>query len=280
MFVKRHSTEYDIVIEDFAPWNPVFSKYLTKKPVVLHVNHREGRGIIKRWCIFGLPFFLIEAIYPRLFAHVTALSEWTKRKINRPDALVLPAGISSMPDIEGASEAEPPYIVYVGRLHIKNKGLDTLLFAMRKVKAQLVIVGRGKDEDALKGMVKRLELKDIEFAGFLGEEEKLKTIIRARLFVLPSRFEGWGIVLLEAAACGRPVIVSGIPELSFAVDGGFGLSFKTGDAEDLASKINSLLGSDALRADMSAKAREYVKDYTWDRIAVEYEKYLKGVLEE
>ncbi len=91
-------------------------------------------------------------------------------------------------------------------------------------------------------------------------------------------FEGWGIVVLEAAACGKPVIVSDIPELQYAVDAGFGISFKTGDAKDLASKIRFLLENEQLRIEMGQKAREYANDYTWDKISLDYEQFLFKVI--
>ncbi|MBI4822931.1 MAG: glycosyltransferase family 4 protein [Nitrospirae bacterium] len=275
-FLKRHGDEFDIVVEDFAPWNPVFSRFLTKKPVILHVNHKEGWGIFKRWWFLGLPFFLIEAFYPRLFSRITALSEGTKKKLGLSHTVVFPAGINSNLLMSELSE-EGDYILYIGRLHIKNKGLDSLFDAMKGVDTLLFVVGRGRDEQRLKELAQRLKLKNVVFRGFLSEEEKIDVLRAAKVFVLPSRFEGWGIVVLEAAACGRPVIVSDIPELSFAIQGGFGISFKTGSSKDLAQKINLLLKDDVLRHRMADKARPYAKDYTWDNISKGYERFLMDV---
>src|SRR5208283_700092 len=126
--VKKQGQGFDIVIEDFAPWNPVFSAFLTKKPVVLHVNHREGLNIPRRWLVAGLPFFLIEKFYPLAFRHVTALSVETRKKIGIDRAIIVPPGIDKkffedpQKTLGGANEAVPP-LLYVGRLHIKNKGL-------------------------------------------------------------------------------------------------------------------------------------------------------------
>ncbi len=278
-FVLRHGREFDIVVEDFAPWNPVFSRLLSGRPSVLHLNHIEGRGILRRkGMLAGLPFFLLESVYPRMFRHVTALSEGTRRKIGRSDVAVIPAGINA--DTILASPApEEDFILYVGRLAIANKGLDTLIGAMRLLAqpAKLVIAGRGPDEHKLKEMAKGL---DIEFRGFVDEAQKLDLMRRAKLFVLPSRFEGWGIVVLEAAACGRPVIVSDIPELCFALEGGFGLAFKTGDAQDCAAKLSAALSDAASRLRMGVSALKYVQGYTWERISEDYEALLLRILKE
>jgi glycosyltransferase involved in cell wall biosynthesis len=279
--VSRHGSEFDVIVEDFAPWNPVFSSLLTKKPVVLHINHREGMNLFGRYWIAGLPFFIIERFYPLIFRHVTALSEATRTKIGISTAVIVPPGIDEG-FFEDNSQAfsvgdTDRFLIYIGRLHIKNKGLDTLLNAMKDVDTGLLLAGRGKDEGRLKQMSKELSLKNINFAGFVDEREKMNLLRSAWAMVLPSRFEGWGIVVLEAAACGKPVIVSDIPELQYAVDAGFGISFRTGDAKDLAQKAKLLLDNGQMRNDMGQKAREYAKNYTWDNIALDYERFLKEV---
>ncbi len=278
--VRKQGRDYDIIVEDFAPWNPVFSTFMTKKPVVLHINHREGINILGRWWIAGLPFFLIEKFYPLFFRHVTALSEETRKKIGIAGAMIVPAGIDgdffkdndmvNSPD----RESQTSFLLYLGRLHIRNKGLDTLLCAMKGLDSELLVSGRGKDEDSLKRMAKKLGLQNVGFTGFVGEGEKIHLLRKALALVLPSRFEGWGLVVLEAAACGKPVIVSDIPELRYAVDAGYGISFKTGDPEDLARKIRFLIDHESLRSEMGRKAREYARNYTWDKIALDVEQYL------
>ncbi|MDA8078245.1 MAG: glycosyltransferase family 4 protein [Nitrospiraceae bacterium] len=282
IFVKRESKRFDIIIEDFAPWNPIFSTLLTTRPVVLHVNHREGTGILRRWWFFGIPFYLIEKWYPRLFRNVTALSEETRRKFNIQGAAIVPAGITGSIILVSAPSREQnnheTFVLYIGRLHVKNKGIDVLLSSIKIIGERLVLAGRGKDEHRLKEMTKRLGLAKVEFAGFITEEEKIALLRKDCILVLPSRFEGWGIVVLEAAAFGRPVIVSDIPELRYAVDGGFGLSFKTGDAGDLAEKIQVLLDNEPLRKEMGLRALEYAGNFTWDEIAERYEKFLQDIV--
>ena len=276
-YVKKHSGGFDLVVEDFAPWNPVFSRLLTKRPTVLHMNHKEGWGILRRWPVIGLPFFLVEKYYPLLYRNMTALSEGTKRKVGRKDIVVVPAGINSEIITEEVME-EDDYIIYVGRLSIKNKGLDILLKAMEQLKgARLLIAGRGRDEERLKEMARGL---NVEFLGFVDEKKKMELLRRAKLFVLPSRFEGWGIVVLEAGAAGTAAVVSDLEELSFAINGGYALPFKKGYADDLALKISQLLEDTGKRREMGKKALQSVRGYTWDRIAEDYEKYLEAVIGE
>ncbi len=276
-FLFLNSKGYDVVIEDFAPYNPLFSTLMTRTPHAVQVHHKEGINLFKKYFIFGLPFMAIEKFYPRFFKNSICVSEASRKKFGVPYAVVIPNGIDAALFPADLSDGE--YIFYMGRLNIHNKGLDTLIKAMQKINERLVIGGAGKDKNKLFSLVRKSGLdKKVGFKGYLNDDQKRDFIGRSKIFVLPSRYEGQGIVILEAAACGRPVIVSSIPELKYAVDAGFGISFKTGDADDLAGKINFLLENDTLRKAMGQKAREYAKKYLWDNIARDYERFLIKVM--
>lgn len=275
VYITDHSQEYDVVVEDFAPWNPLFSRFGSLAPTVLHVNHREGINIIKRWHIPGVMFYLIECVYPRLYDIITVPSEGTRDKIGARNITVVPTGISEDILNKGlASEAEEEgFVLYLGRLHIYNKGLDTLMAAAKILKdTRFVLAGKGPDEQELRRMCKGMT--NVEFAGFVDDDKKIDLIKKSSVLVLPSRYEGWGIVLLEAAACGRPVIVSSIPEVSFAVKAGFGEGFKTGDGRSLADAAKGVLSDKQKRSDMARAGRALASQYTWERIVDGYENVL------
>jgi glycosyltransferase involved in cell wall biosynthesis len=279
-YIRRHACDADIVVEDFAPYNPVFSRWLAgKTPVAIQVHHREGRELFNRYNVLGLPFMLCEAWYPKRFASAIAVSQQSRAKYGIPHATVIPNGIdASLLDEPSGDEG---YICFMGRLHEHNKGLDTLFDALsRSSGARLVIAGRGPDEERLKDKAWRMGIEDrVEFRGFVGEAEKRSLIADASLFMLPSRYEGQGIVVLEAAALGTPVIVSGIPELGYAVEGGFGEAFPTGNPAKLANLIGLLLEKPARREEMARRGREYAARFTWDIVAEQYERFLLGVAE-
>jgi glycosyltransferase involved in cell wall biosynthesis len=150
---------------------------------------------------------------------------------------------------------------------------------MLRVEAKLFIAGKGRDEKKLRASAEEPGLsRKVELVGYADAEEKMSLLTGTNLLIVPSRYEGQGIVVLEAAACGKPVIVSDIPELQYAVDAGFGISFKTGDSKDLAQKIKFLLENEQLRREMGQKAREYARDYTWDKISLDYEQFLLKII--
>ena len=155
-------------------------------------------------------------------------------------------------------------IICVGRLS-PEKGQAGLLrsFATlrpRHPELRLRLVGDGPDRASLEALAKELGLSDaVVFTGRLPEEDTLAEIAHADLLVLPSFMEGLPIVLMEAMAAGIPVIasrVAGIPEL--VEDDETGLLFTPSNWDELSSRIDLLLGDEALRTRLVKQARAKV----------------------
>lgn len=275
-FLSKYASHYDIIVEDFAPWNPIFSfKYQIKKPVILQIHHKEGMNILKRYFILGFPFFIIESLYPKLYKNVVTVSEESKKKFSI-NAKVIPNGISNFFLEENLEKGR--YIGYLGRIDIHNKGLDLLIDVFSDINFPLHIAGKGKDEKKLLEMIKQKRLNSkIRLIGFLNEKQKVDFIKNAIFFVMPSRYEGQGIVALEVASLGKPVIVSNIPELKYVIENGFGISFNINNKKELKNAIEDLLQDEELLYNMGCRGRLYAKQFTWDAIAQQYEKYLSEV---
>jgi glycogen(starch) synthase len=278
-YVKTNAGDYDIVVEDFAPYNPVFS-FLRHKNAVVQLHQREGVRHLKKYAVLGIPFFLIEKYYPRFFRNAVTISEMSSNKFGIKGRIgVIPNGFR--PALMSHESQENDYILFLGRLHINQKGLDTLRDAMQMSEGKLVIAGGGKDEDRARAIFSKVVKEGrLEFAGFVSGQVKADLLHKCLFLVSPSRYEGQPLTVIEAAACGKPVIVSDIPELLYATAAGFGLSFRTGNAQDLAEKMHILLQNRAMRREMGVRAREYAGNFTWDKIAIEYEKYLVGIVED
>ena len=275
-YIKANAGDYDIVVEDFAPYNPVFS-YLWHKNAVIQLHQREGLRHIKKYALLGIPFFLIEKFYPGFFANVMAELPSAKEIFGlRRNVVILPNGFD--PKLLSLETEEKDYMLFIGRFHVNQKGLDTLSEAMSLVGCRLVIVGGGKDEARVRELFRDAEASGrAEFVGYAWGEKKEELMRKCLFMVVPSRYEGQPLIIMDTAACGKPVIVSDIPELKYVVDSGFGLSFRAGDARDLAEKINFFINENSLRQQMGKRAREYARKFSWDSIAEEYEKYLLGV---
>lgn len=272
-FLNRNVSKYDIVVEDFAPWNPVFSYTKQKNcAIILQIQNYIGLEILKKYYFCGIPFYLIELLYPKLFSNIIVLSEQLNRRW-QIEGKVIAQGIKLL----SVSCELGDYVGYLGRFDIQQKGLDLLVKAASQLKSiEIRIAGDGRDRQHLIRLASGRD--NITLVGWVSGLEKDYFISRMRFLVLPSRFEGQGIVALEAAAMGKPVVVSDIPELKYVVDNGFGISFRKGDSEDLAEKIRYLWDRPDLIREMGERGRRYASQFTWDRIADEYERYLYQVL--
>ncbi len=135
------------------------------------------------------------------------------------------------------------YILFYGRLSVE-KGVITLLKAMKNIDYQLYIVGTGPQEDEIKAFAKDKNLLDkVCFKGF-QTGESLKNFVRhAKCVVVPSEwYEASGYTASEAMACGTPIVVTDIGGLPENIEDGIsGFLSKPFDEEDLAEKINKVI---------------------------------------
>ena len=177
-------------------------------------------------------------------------------------------------------------ILFLGTLS-QHKGPDILLKAMPKIRknisnAKLVFVGDGRMREELEALSKRLDIDEyIKFAGFVKEELKPLYYKAADVFCLPSvmKHESFGIVNLEAMACGIPIVASkigGVPDV--VKDGENGLLVQPRDSGALADGMIYLLENEEVQKKMGMNGRRKVEDYSWERIAEETEKVYKEVV--
>lgn len=153
------------------------------------------------------------------------------------------------------------YVVFVGRLS-QEKGISTLISAWRilgKNAPEIRIIGDGPQQ---KDVIACDNLK-IKYLGLLPSDETQRQISGSKLLVLPSEwFEGFPMVLQEALAFGTPSIVSQIGPLPDIIAHGYnGLTFKPGDASDLADAVRYAIAHPALMSQLSSNARFSFEDY-------------------
>jgi glycosyltransferase involved in cell wall biosynthesis len=195
---------------------------------------------------------------------------------------VIPNGIE-MTDFQGEVAAEMTrnkyikpdsrMIFFVGRL-VYEKGVQTVIEAMPRVlervpDVRFLIAGTGPHMNHLKSQVTELGLGEkIKFLGFVENTKLYNFYSCADFTVVPSIYEPFGMVVLEAMAAGSPVIVAdtgGLKET--VVHEATGLTFKPGNPESLASAIIRVLEDPSLAGRLRQDAREFIGDkFSWDRI--------------
>jgi glycosyltransferase involved in cell wall biosynthesis len=180
----------------------------------------------------------------------------------------------------------PRYVLFAGRLH-PAKAVDVLLRAWKLASArfpqvQLWLAGDGPERERLHALARELGIDSAtKFLGHQGQDELHQLYLGADLFVLPSLYEGFGMVLAEAGACGCIRLATRIPGVTEVVtDGVDGLLVEPGSPEALAEGITRALSMNAdERSRMSAASREDVASrFTLDSIVSQYQALYRGVL--
>lgn len=162
-------------------------------------------------------------------------------------------------------------ILYVGRLDAR-KDLPTLFCAVKKLashlKVKLLIVGEGREKRRLVNLSNRLDLP-VKFLGEMPYYDLPEIYRMADIFVLPSLYEPFGMVALEAMACGTPTIVSdavpidGIPK------------FKRGSVKELLELLKRIISSDKESQRLSQIGIEIAQKYSWDKIIFQIVEFFK-----
>lgn len=170
-------------------------------------------------------------------------------------------------------------ILFVGALIRQNffKGLNNLLSAFAAISrrtgdCRLMVIGRGDMEDYYDQMADSLNISHlVDFVNDADDEKLLEYYRSCYMAVLPSTetSEAFGLVLLEAMACGRPVIASNLPGVRTTFeDGKQGLLVEPGDVDDLIEKISTLLDDEETARRFGEAGRKRVEaGYTWQRAA-------------
>ncbi|MFI5836801.1 glycosyltransferase family 4 protein [Micromonospora sp. NPDC051300] len=167
-----------------------------------------------------------------------------------------------------------PLVGYAGRL-VYEKGVQHLVDAVPRLAdrhpgLRVVIAGDGPYRDELVARAHRLRLGDtVRFAGFLDAGQLPAVLAATDATVVPSLYEPFGMIALEAAAAGAPLAVARTGGLAEIVEPGVtGVTFPHGDAEALAGAVDRLLGDEVFARRVARRARQMVsRHYAWSAIA-------------
>jgi glycogen(starch) synthase len=176
--------------------------------------------------------------------------------------------------IAGRRGPDQPLIVSWGRVQYE-KGFQTLVHALPDVRSAIpgvraVIAGRGSYLSDLRATAQAAGVADIcEFPGFIPDDDLKDLLHRATVAVIPSFYEPFGIVALEAMAAGAPVVAAASGGLVEVIDGtGAGLLYPPGDTGALSGTLRHVLADPLALANQQAAAFALLEShYTWDKVA-------------
>ena len=281
---------FDIVHvhEPLVPLLPWFALGYARSRIVatFHVHREHGH----RWYRAARPWLqsLIERVDVRI-----AVSEAARRTVAAhfpgdyaivPNAIdvetfrvprarpALMASMSSTGSTGAMDDGRAAHVLYVGRLE-PRKGVPHLIRAMADVQrdlpqARLIVVGDGPDREALVALARTVGAQ-VTFAGRVDDDELPAYFQASDVVCSPAMGgESFGIVLLEAMACGKPIVASGIEAYDTLVgDANCGTLVPPGDASALAAALRSLLGDENLRRTFGARGLEAARACDWAVIA-------------
>lgn len=266
-FEMRRATTHDPIVYKLKHlgYKKVFSQAIKKAEKIITVSNYVKDELIKNWQVSERKIVVTpEAVEGQLIARAT---DCTQKEIER---------------VLGKFGVRPPYIFYVGNAH-PHKNVEGLIAAFQQLKLKnknlkfkindLQLVLSGHDHYFWERVKKSQESRvkshgDIVFTGFITDKELVALYKSAEVFVMPSFEEGFGIPILEAMACGTPVISSNIGALK-EVGGDGALYFDPYNTQDMVEKITRVLNSDKLGKELVKKGKERVKQFSWEKLAEE-----------
>lgn len=242
----------------------------------------------------------LRALFRRVFGGVTihAISAYTAERVAaalggpRPEVIIPGVDYDFYQPPRPRPARRGPTVLFVGAVK-KRKGVHVLIDAIAQARQsipdiQCVVVGKLAERGYtrfIRRQIERLGLEDhVLLAGILPYEEIVAWYQSADLFVLPSlsgpsHFEGFGLVILEANACGVPGIGSRASGSESAVEDGLsGFLVEQRDPAALAGRIVEVLGDDALRARLSQGARAFAQAHSWSASAADLLRFYERVL--
>lgn len=282
----------DIVVEDINKL-PLFLPTLTDRPFAVIIPHLFGTTAFGEaaWPMAAI-VVAAERPIPRVYRRAAfhAISESTRDDLVargvRPGAItVIHPGVDAAafcPD-PSLDRTDPPAFLYVGRLR-RYKRVDVAIEALALARRQhpglsLDVAGTGEDRPRLEAAARRLGVAGaVRFHGFVGEAEKLRLLRTTWANLFPSPKEGWGITVMEAAACGTPSLASNSPGLrDSVVDGITGRLVPHGDPRALAAAMLDLAGNRTRVEELGRAARRHAEAHSWEAAAAATEAHLQAV---
>jgi glycosyltransferase involved in cell wall biosynthesis len=276
----RNFRDADVVV-DVENGVPFFSPIWRRGPVVCLVHHVHG----PQWRLhfnrvvakvgWALERWAMPLAYRRApFIAISPSTADSLQKIGVPESSinVMINGVDLAPD-PSARRGEEPVFVALGRL-VAHKRLDLLLRAWERVHAsiggRLVIAGGGPEYERLRAMAG----PGAEVVGPVSEEEKQRLLGSAWLLVHPALHEGWGFVVVEAAAHSTPTLGFDVPGVRDAVQPDVS-GVLVQDEEEFVERWIELAGDRARREELGRGARERAQQLSWSRTVDQFDELLR-----
>jgi glycosyltransferase involved in cell wall biosynthesis len=268
------------VVVDVENGIPFFAPFWRRGPVVclVHHVHTDQWDMYFPWAVARLGYALEHHVMPLVYRHSefvavspSTAGELVKIGVDASRISTVIMGCDQVDHVEG--EASEPMFVALGRL-VPHKRLDLLLEMWERVRPQtggtLVLAGEGPERARLEAVAG----DSVVFTGFVSDDEKRHLLDEAWLLVHPAHHEGWGTVIMEAAAVGTPTIGFDVVGVRDSVqDDDSGVLVRAPD--EFVAAWTDLASNRDRRHRLASGARAWAGAHTWERATDEFERVLE-----
>lgn len=267
-------------------WTAVIAKLLFRKRLIVRQGYQYSTTLKKKDNYFlGFIASIIESVAYKNADVVVVTSQSIKEfirgryKTEEEKIAVIPNYVDTKVFKPIEIERDEKRVVFVGRLD-REKNLFSLVDAVKGLDVELVLIGEGLLGDALKRKVKEEKIENVVFAGIIPNEELPEKLNKSAIFVQPSLYEGNPKTLLEAMACGLPVIgtdVVGINEVVRHKQNGYLCGTSTGT---IRKAVREVLKDKKLQKELGVYARRIiVEDYSLQTLVKRELAWMEAVVE-
>jgi len=248
----------DIIHENQNPFYvyPVIRKVYDKSDMILTISHEQTDFVKKN----------------SSNRNIHTIHQGTDHKYFKPE--------NYNSNLKKKFSCKGPILITVSRLS-KRKCIDEMIEAVKIVSkkfknVKLLIVGKGEEKENLQNKIEELGLQDnVIFTGFISDDDLRDLYATADIFLLTSKYEGFGIANCEALSSGTPVITYDTTAASDYIKDGITGFITNHDVKEFASKINYLLARPDKLKSFSKESRKLIEEgFTWERYAKEHDKIL------
>jgi len=269
--LRKFLNSFDILHSHHPLTN--YLAFFSHKPFVYHYH---GAPDFKKRHLSRLHMLLSINIMKHAFDAIISISESGAKELKRyfgiNDVDIIYNGVDTnhfKPNLDERFRKGTPQLLFVGNLY-EHKKVDELILALKELvktypEAYLQIVGNGHMYECLKRFIAKLKLEEhVELVGRVPDRELPYYYASCNLYVTASRWELFGLPLLEAMACGKPIVASSIPpHVDLLTKSKAGMAYNTGDITDLCTKIIKVYEEKG----NSNNALLFSKEHSWSAIA-------------